>query len=96
MAWLDRIPLLIPVLLALTLGLAPFVPEPHLWEKLKMLAAGTLTRPIDIFDLLMHATPVLLLAWRLARQASRPTTVGRQAEDQPGGPGSRGVVANGP
>jgi hypothetical protein len=36
-----------------------------------MLAAGTLTRPIDIFDLLMHAVPVVLLAWRLVRQFGR-------------------------
>lgn len=69
MAWLDRIPLVIPVLLALTLGLAPFVPEPHLWEKLKMLAAGTLSRPIDIFDLLFHGAPWLLLALKLVRMA---------------------------
>ena len=52
-----------------TLGLAPFVPEPHLWEKLKMLAAGTLSRPIDIFDLVYHAAPWLLLALKLARMA---------------------------
>jgi hypothetical protein len=57
MAWLDRIPLWILVAVALLLGLAPFVPEPHLWEKLKMLAAGTLSRPIDIFDLLYHGLP---------------------------------------
>jgi hypothetical protein len=44
------------------LALAPFRPEPHLWEKLKMLAAGSLTRPIDIFDLLLHGAPLLLLA----------------------------------
>jgi hypothetical protein len=69
MAWLDRIPLLILVLLALTLGLAPFVPEPHLWEKLKMLAAGSPSRPIDIFDLLYHAAPWLLLVLKLARLA---------------------------
>ena len=37
MAWLDRQSLLLFVLLALTLGLAPFAPEPHLWQKLKML-----------------------------------------------------------
>nr|WP_210730504.1 RND transporter [Roseibacterium persicicum] len=52
-------------LLCLTLGLAPFTPEPHIWEKLKMLAAGTLTRPVDIFDLLMHAAPFVLLALKL-------------------------------
>ena len=70
LAVLDHIPLNILIIAALALGLAPFFPEPHLWEKLKMLAAGTLTRPIDIFDLLMHAAPVLLLALKLLRMAT--------------------------
>ena len=70
-AWLDRMPLVWLVVIAGWLALAPFFPEPHLWEKLKMLAAGMLTRPIDIFDLLMHAAPLGLLIWRLARQAKR-------------------------
>ena len=34
--WLDRIPVLALVAGAILLGLAPFTPEPHLWEKLKM------------------------------------------------------------
>lgn len=63
--FLDKIPLQILVVICLTLGLAPFVPEPHLWEKLKMLAAGTLSRPIDIFDLIMHGTPWVLLILKL-------------------------------
>jgi hypothetical protein len=67
--WLDRVPLPWLVLIALWLAVAPVVPEPHLWEKLKMLAAGTLTRPLDIFDLAMHAAPLGLLAWRLMRRA---------------------------
>ncbi|MCW9013891.1 MAG: RND transporter [Gammaproteobacteria bacterium] len=67
MRWLDRIPFSTLLIIALLLGLAPFVPEPHLWQKLKMLAAGTLSKPVDIFDLLMHATPVLLLLLKLAR-----------------------------
>lgn len=71
MAWLDKIPLAPLALLALLLGLAPFVPEPHLWEKLKMLAAGTLSRPIDIFDLLLHASPIAVLVLKLARMGSR-------------------------
>ncbi len=71
MAWLDRIPLFLLVPLALVLGLAPFVPEPHLWEKLKMLAAGTLVRPIDIFDLAYHGLPALLLVLKLGRMARR-------------------------
>jgi len=68
---LDRTPLWLPVVLALTLGLAPFAPEPHIWEKLKMLAAGTLRRPLDIFDLGFHAVPWLLLLAKLARMATQ-------------------------
>ena len=67
MQLLDQIPLGLVVVAALTLGLAPFVPEPHIWEKLKMLAGGTLVRPLDIFDLVFHALPWLLLLAKLAR-----------------------------
>ena len=68
-AWIDRLPLTLFVVAALTLGLAPFAPEPHLWEKLRMLANGELARPIDIFDLILHATPWLLLAIKVIRSA---------------------------
>ena len=61
----NRIPLSILIVLCLTLGLAPFTPEPHLWEKLKMLASGELTELLDIFDLLLHGTPWLLLIVKL-------------------------------
>ena len=69
MQLIDSTPVYIFALLALTLGLAPFSPEPHLIEKLKMLWTGTLTKPIDIFDLMLHATPWLLLILKLARMA---------------------------
>ena len=69
MDFLDKIPMTIAVLAALTLGLAPFLPEPHIWEKLKMLVAGTLTRPVDILDLALHAAPWLLLGAKLVRMA---------------------------
>ncbi len=67
MTILDRISWPIVIMLCLTLGLSPFFPEPHLWEKFKMLAAGTLTRPLDIFDLLFHAAPWLVAAIKGAR-----------------------------
>jgi hypothetical protein len=66
-------PLHVIALPALLLGLAPFYPEPHLWEKLKMLSAGELSRPIDIFDLLMHGTPVVLLVIKLIRGEREPS-----------------------
>jgi hypothetical protein len=55
---------LIPV--ALVLGLAPFGAQPHLLQKLGMLFDGTLTRPIDIFDLVLHGGPAALLVIRVA------------------------------
>lgn len=33
-----------------------------------MLAAGTLSLPIDIFDLIMHSTPLILLIIKVLRQ----------------------------
>jgi len=71
MKWLDRIPLIWLVLIAGWLAVAPVVPEPHLIEKLRMLRNGTLVRPLDIFDLLMHSAPLLLLAVRLGREWKR-------------------------
>jgi hypothetical protein len=71
MRWLDRISwgLLLPI--AALLALAPFMPEPHLWEKLKMLGAGTLSRPIDIFDLFLHGSGLILIVFKLIRLWTR-------------------------
>jgi hypothetical protein len=71
MKWLDKLPLTVILPFAVFLALAPFVPEPHLWQKLNMLFAGTLTRPIDIFDLFLHGVPLLLLVLKMMRLASQ-------------------------
>ena len=71
MKWLDRIPYVYIAPLAILLALLPFSPEPHLWEKLKMLSAGTLVRPIDIFDLFLHGTPLLILILKMLLGARR-------------------------
>ena len=65
MQWLDKISLPIIGILVATLGLAPYLPQPHVVEKLGMLFAGELSRPIDIFDLFLHGTPLLLLLLKL-------------------------------
>lgn len=59
---IDRLPWLWVTVIAAWLAAAPIVPEPHLIEKLRMLSQGTLNKAIDIFDLLLHATPLLLWA----------------------------------
>lgn len=69
--WIDQIPLHMLVIVSLTLGLAPFMPEPHVVEKLRMLVQGSLSKPIDILDLLMHGGPWLLLILRLIRLEMR-------------------------
>lgn len=33
----------------------PIMPEPHLWEKAKMIAGGLPMKPIDWLDIVMHA-----------------------------------------
>lgn len=69
MHFLDKIPLGLILPIAILMALAPFVPQPHLWEKLKMLAEGTLTRPLDVFDLFWHLLPLAVLGLKLVRMA---------------------------
>jgi hypothetical protein len=69
MPWVVLFPL------AALLGLAPFRPEPHLWEKLRMLADGQLIRPVDIFDLFLHGTPLLLVFGKLLLGHHVPSSI---------------------
>ncbi len=59
--------LLLLVVASLTLGLAPFAPEPHVWEKLKWVSSGAEGMAwYDWFDLLLHGSPWVLLLLGLA------------------------------
>ena len=80
MSWLDRIPFFLLLVVAVAMALAPFQAEPHLWEKLKMLADGSLHRPLDIFDLFIHGAPLLLLLLKLGRMALSGITPGNQKD----------------
>ena len=47
---------------SLTLGLAPFSPEPHIWGKIKWIMGGANgMQMMDWLDVLLHGTPWLLL-----------------------------------
>lgn len=47
---------------SLTLGLAPFVPQPHLFGKIQWLIGGAIgMKALDWFDLLQHGLPFILL-----------------------------------
>ncbi|MBU0993188.1 MAG: RND transporter [Proteobacteria bacterium] len=65
--FIDNFPYPILIILALFMGLAPFRPMPHLWEKILMLRDGNLTKPLDIFDLFLHATPFVFLIIKVIR-----------------------------
>ena len=54
--------LVLSLITALTLGLAPFSPEPHIWEKIKIIYTNS--RPmeaLDWIDVLMHGAPWIWL-----------------------------------
>ena len=70
MSLLDRIPLVPLAIFAVLLALLPFVPQPHLFEKIGMLLDGSLTRPLDIFDLFWHSWLIVVLALKLIRLKS--------------------------
>ena len=49
------------VLGSLTLGLAPFTPEPHIWKQIQNLRLGREMLMMDWLDLLMHGAPWIIL-----------------------------------
>lgn len=68
----------LPLVVSLTLGLAPFSPEPHLLGKLRWVAGGAVGMgPMDWFDLAMHGAPwvwlTLAALGRLRARAGRPS-----------------------
>jgi hypothetical protein len=54
------------ILASLTLGLAPFVPEPHILGKIRWIAGGAKGMAMmDWFDFLMHFAPFVWLGYEL-------------------------------
>ncbi len=65
MNWINSLSWPMVIIITLTLGLAPFNPEPHVVEKITMLFNGELARPVDIFDLFLHGTPWILFSLKV-------------------------------
>tara|TARA_R110001592_G_scaffold146692_2_gene370879 strand:- start:557 stop:808 length:252 start_codon:yes stop_codon:yes gene_type:complete len=60
------------IVLALTLGLAPFTPEPHIWGKIRWVMGGANGMQImDYFDLILHSTPWVYLIFELIKYFKR-------------------------
>lgn len=64
---LDKVPVGLLAIVAVMLGIAPLGSQPHLLEKLGMLMNGTLVKPIDIFDLVLHSIFSVLLLIKILR-----------------------------
>ena len=61
------------LLASLTLGLAPFSPEPHIWGKLKWVWGGAKGMQLmDWWDLVMHGTPWVLLLLSIILHMVKP------------------------
>ena len=67
-ALIQKIPYSVLIPFTILMLLAPIRPMPHVLEKLIMLKQGTLTRPIDIFDLFYHLAPLILLVAKVVIQ----------------------------
>ena len=67
--FLDSLSLTWLIPLALLLGAAPwpFESQPHLVQKALMFQAGTLSKPMDIFDVFWHGGPIALTLVKAAR-----------------------------
>jgi len=59
--FIVSIPYIFLIGAAILMALMPFQPEPHLVQKFDMLMAGNLTKPLDMFDVVWHLLPVILL-----------------------------------
>ncbi|HIJ89612.1 MAG: RND transporter [Desulfobulbaceae bacterium] len=70
--FLDQLPFPVLIVVTIFMLLAPFHPMPHVVEKIIMLKNGQLHRPIDIFDLVFHLTPLLLLTLKWWLSQGRP------------------------
>ncbi len=74
MKYLSKL-LPIALIASLTLGLAPFTPQPHVLEKIKWLLEGKKTLAmLDWFDVLMHGTPWVFLVLALIAKVSEKKT----------------------
>jgi hypothetical protein len=60
----SKQPILLSLAASLTLGLAPFVPEPHLFGKWRWVLGGAKgMQPMDWFDFILHTSPFVFLIY---------------------------------
>jgi len=55
------------ILATIFMLLTPITPMPHVVEKILMIKNGTLYKPLDIFDLIFHLSPLILLIIKIIK-----------------------------
>lgn len=69
----PKLKILFALAICLTLGLAPFTPEPHIWGKLKWIVGGTNGMTfMDYWDTLLHGLPWILLIYFIVQYFIAP------------------------
>ncbi|MCA9733783.1 MAG: hypothetical protein H6696_04215 [Deferribacteres bacterium] len=62
----------------LTLGLAPFFPEPHIFGKVRWILGGAHgMAPIDWFDAVLHGTPWVVLIYIAVKDLATKSASGK-------------------
>ena len=59
--FLDKLSYSVLIVASSWMLIAPIQPMPHVAEKILMLKNGTLQKPLDIFDLFFHLSPLVVL-----------------------------------
>jgi len=65
--FLNKLPYSTLILAAIFMLLTPIDPMPHVVEKILMIKNGTLHKPLDIFDLFFHFSPLILLITKVIK-----------------------------
>jgi len=63
--WIAGLPYGLLVVMALFMAIAPIQPEPHLVQKFQWLMNGSPFKLIDVFDVVWHLLPTILIALKV-------------------------------
>lgn len=81
----DPTPLFFPLVASLTLGLAPFAPEPHIVGKVRWILGGANgMTATDWFDFAMHGAPWVWLLVATSRLVATRLNTPKQPETHDG------------
>jgi len=64
-SWIVELPYGLLIVMAIFMAIAPIQPEPHLVQKFQWLMNGLPFKLIDVFDVLWHLLPMILITLKL-------------------------------